>query len=650
MSYYVDIKGDFELGWRHGKEFDSDGRPGWHAVAAVELGEPGGDQGLKIPLGGWGLLWADESVTNPCYDGNPANLFTKLEADVKLKAQIPEKYITDGITGTYVLKPFKRGRAWRVEYVTMVSLFPGKYALTLDLLPDLVAKYQSDGTKIYASDRAGFYYLIVQDSQTKHKDATGECGQWLHPITRFTVREPQTYLLGFGLISPWALENSGWFVDNVRLTYEGPLDGKCTIARVPFDRVVNVFDPALGRDEYLRTCRRVWDKFGPQAITPSSDEPFLGDGLGSKQGRWWHVKKADRPALLRFAETHYASSGTSISFMAYSDPPPPPDPQPVPPLDREIISIHFQDAIEGALLRRAVGKLTGRKDALEAVTGFTSSVQPLWVKCFTLEQARLFKEAGAKYVDVRIHNDGKYDLFATNKYYEAKRLVATYADSALRHKQWVDVIEATNEDVNSNNAAKNQHVVELLINIIRVHEELGLPPLAEPNIPVGNGEESDLPYLLPLAKEIARTKGRWTYHAYWPTWNDTFFPVSEWMWFDERWMWHHEYFVSQGVKGLKLLLTEFGPCLWGGGGFLATGGWRHDAVFSGTIEQKRVKYFSSIAVRRKRWLEWNRWNNNDLEGVFGFTANQPWMKWNWFQHKKDDLIAFAGFLIGLRGG
>lgn len=84
-----------------------------------------------------------------------------------------------------------------------------------------------------------------------------------------------------------------------------------------------------------------------------------------------------------------------------------------------------------------------------------------------------------------------------------------------------------------------------------------LPVVA--TISVGNPGESEYASLLPLAKEVVKSKGAFGYHAYWPSSQQGSFLVSDWKWHAGRWTEIDAVLLASGVK-VDWILSECGPC------------------------------------------------------------------------------------------
>lgn len=616
----------------------------------------------------WRFWFADESIPNPL--DNDLHPWMPPEARVLPKSMIPPEehdlFFTDGDQTYKIFASHKPIWVALTQELTLPSL--SRTTLKLDIFPDLYVN--TAGPKEPPDDpNTGLYRFrwrsVVNDTILNQLSGWKTLQPYLMLKELQWKFRPigQQGFLTFEVKISHPIKNAGFFVDNVRL-YSQVSD--CDGAKDGYDRTTNVFDPSKGKKVYLDLCNKIWDEYGPQTITPSTDESLIGCGHSSKVARFWHVPKSKRQEVISYQEVHYPHANVTYEWVRNGE-------EPVPPVDppryekpNEVVTMHLQDILDYTLVRenlqpRTLEYLSKEKlqlyidRALEALReaggGFTSVVNPEWVKVFSPEHAAYYKSKGAKHVLCRFHMDGQYNLYATDLYKEALAYVNKYRPALETHGQFVDAVEGTNEEVASSDLDKTKRVFEFEYHIAGIHSELGLPPTASPNIAIGNLEYEQLEYALFLMKRLYKLNGFYTYHAYWPVQGNGFMPVHHWDKFDERWMWHWKYFADNGAP-LQILLTESGPCGfsridnpdWPFGGFLATQGWRNDNVFSGSIEEKRAKYFESIRIRRERWMNWNEQNGYPLRAVMLYTWNHPYMGWHDFRHEEPDTTALASFL------
>ena len=115
--------------------------------------------------------------------------------------------------GDQTVKIFKGSGAISFELTTAVSLTPGTYILEINVFPDLVVGYDTNGQKIWAPDPLSGEVKLIAGNGT-----TG----WILPTfgeknrlrTTFTVSKTQTVVVGAAIRGRWAIQNNGWFMDD----------------------------------------------------------------------------------------------------------------------------------------------------------------------------------------------------------------------------------------------------------------------------------------------------------------------------------------------------------------------------------------------------------------------------------------------------
>jgi LysM repeat protein len=165
---------------------------------------------LQLP-NQWTFEW-DEGA-NP-FDAAPWSAFVRPETRVLPGAFLPaherDLYIWDG---NHTVKIFKGMGAISFRLLAGVQLPPGTYTLSINIFPDLIHAYTSDGRKVWAPD--------PQSGEVRLVAGSGGSG-WLLPTFgqrntfshTFTVTEPQTMRVGAAVRGRYAILNNGWFMDD----------------------------------------------------------------------------------------------------------------------------------------------------------------------------------------------------------------------------------------------------------------------------------------------------------------------------------------------------------------------------------------------------------------------------------------------------
>ena len=147
-------------------------------------------------------------------DPDPWNEWVRPETRVLPSAFLPpdehDLFIWDG---DQTVKIFKGSGAISFELTTAVSLTPDTYILEINVFPDLVVGYDTNGQKIWAPDPLSGEVKLIAGNGT-----TG----WILPTfgeknrlrTTFTVSKAQTVVVGAAIRGRWAIQNNGWFMDD----------------------------------------------------------------------------------------------------------------------------------------------------------------------------------------------------------------------------------------------------------------------------------------------------------------------------------------------------------------------------------------------------------------------------------------------------
>ncbi len=185
----------FEGGWRH----------------------PNGDPELQIP-DNWRFEFTEGDNS---LDPDPWNKWVRPEVRVLspdfLPAREHDLFIWDG---QQTLKVFKGQGAINYRLLTEVDLEPGRYRLTIRVFPDLVMGYSSMGGKIWADDPlAGEVSLWA--ASVKSPWYLPSFGRRNEFTQEFELDTAQRVTVGVAVRGRWAIENNGWFFDDLRLEKVG---------------------------------------------------------------------------------------------------------------------------------------------------------------------------------------------------------------------------------------------------------------------------------------------------------------------------------------------------------------------------------------------------------------------------------------------
>ncbi len=168
---------------------------------------------LQVPAG-W-LLATDEGPNN--LEGGSGGLFNRPEVRVVGKNQLPEVewdwFIFDGYKS---VKVFKGGAPTAFSLFQDVNLQPGRYRVTLNFFPDIVAHYYPGGARDYnLHPLAGEVRVIHNSGGTDWSSVTA--GQRNSRTYEFTVDQAGVVRLGASFRNRFETANNGWFLDDWRL-------------------------------------------------------------------------------------------------------------------------------------------------------------------------------------------------------------------------------------------------------------------------------------------------------------------------------------------------------------------------------------------------------------------------------------------------
>ncbi len=168
---------------------------------------------LQVP-DGWQL--ATDEGPNTLQPGS-GGLFNRPEVRVVGKHQLPEAewawFIPEG---DKAVKVFKGGAPTAFSLFQDVHLEPGRYRMTLNFFPDIVAHYYPGGARDFNLDPlAGEVRVIHNNGGTDWTTVTA--GQQNSRTYDFTVSQAGGVRLGASFRNRFETANNGWFLDNWKL-------------------------------------------------------------------------------------------------------------------------------------------------------------------------------------------------------------------------------------------------------------------------------------------------------------------------------------------------------------------------------------------------------------------------------------------------
>jgi LysM repeat protein len=168
---------------------------------------------LQVPEG-WQL--ATDEGPNTLDPGSGGN-FNRPEVRVVGKNQLPEAewdmFIPEGYKA---VKVFKGGAPTAFSMFQDIHLQPGRYRMTLNFFPDIVAHYYPGGARDFNLDPlAGEVRIIHNDGGTDWSTVTA--GQQNSRVYDFTVSQAGGVRLGASFRNRFETANNGWFLDNWKL-------------------------------------------------------------------------------------------------------------------------------------------------------------------------------------------------------------------------------------------------------------------------------------------------------------------------------------------------------------------------------------------------------------------------------------------------
>ncbi len=168
---------------------------------------------LQVPTG-WQLATNEGPNT---LDPGSGGLFNRPEVRVVGTNQLPPNewdwFVMDG---SKAVKVFKGGAPTAFSMFQDVYLQPGRYRMTLNFFPDIVADYNQGGERTWNTDPlAGEVSIIHNNGGTNWSSVTA--GQRNNRVYEFSVGQAGAHRLGASFRNRFETANNGWFLDNWRL-------------------------------------------------------------------------------------------------------------------------------------------------------------------------------------------------------------------------------------------------------------------------------------------------------------------------------------------------------------------------------------------------------------------------------------------------
>ena len=172
---------------------------------------------LQIP-DGWQV--AIDEGPNTLQPGDGGN-FARPEIRVVSRAQLSENewdwFIFDGFK---TLKAFKGYAPTIFHFFQDVQLQPGRYRMTLNFFPDIVAQYYPGGRRDFHTDPLSGEVRVLHNSGGTDW-TTVTAGVRNNRIYEFTVSQAGTVRLGGSFRNRFGPANNGWFLDDWQLVRLG---------------------------------------------------------------------------------------------------------------------------------------------------------------------------------------------------------------------------------------------------------------------------------------------------------------------------------------------------------------------------------------------------------------------------------------------
>ena len=175
---------------------------GWHYYLYNEL---------QIPDGWQVAIDEGPNTLSPGAGGNFARPEIRNVSSANLAESEQDLCIFDG---DKTLKAFKGYAPTIFHFFQDVYLQPGRYRMTLNFFPDLVASY--DGGRVFVTDPLSGEVRIIHNDNV-YDWTTVTPGQKNNRVYEFTVNQAGGVRLGASFRNRFAPANNGWFLDDWRL-------------------------------------------------------------------------------------------------------------------------------------------------------------------------------------------------------------------------------------------------------------------------------------------------------------------------------------------------------------------------------------------------------------------------------------------------
>ncbi len=168
---------------------------------------------LQLP-NNWGFEW-DTGRTG--FGDEVWDEWVRPEVRVLPKSNVPSSEHNDFfVDGDHAVKIFKGSGAISFRFSQAHQLEAGKYQFTVNVYPDVIKGYGSNGEKIFADDPlAAELSFLLNGSQTAWRVV--EIGERNRYAFVFEISEPKTVQVALVARGRFAVENNGWFMDSFSL-------------------------------------------------------------------------------------------------------------------------------------------------------------------------------------------------------------------------------------------------------------------------------------------------------------------------------------------------------------------------------------------------------------------------------------------------
>lgn len=168
---------------------------------------------LQVPTG-WQLA-TDEGPNT--LDPGSGGVFNRPEVRVVGTNQLPpnewEWFVIDG---THAVKAFKGGAPTAFSMFQDVYLQPGRYRMTLNFFPDIVANYNQGGVREFNLHPLAGEISIIHNGGGTNWSAV-KAGERNTRTYEFSVGQAGAHRLGAAFRNRFETANNGWFLDRWRL-------------------------------------------------------------------------------------------------------------------------------------------------------------------------------------------------------------------------------------------------------------------------------------------------------------------------------------------------------------------------------------------------------------------------------------------------